>query len=127
MPGLSHSDHRRGRDISARAENNKAIPTQVRTAARNAEQAAVELATQLGHLTDKLEVLASAQTRSHQAPPPVMLTPEQAANALAISRSAVYALLRGGQLKSVKIGACRRVPAEALNRYVAHLGAADQD
>ena len=127
MPGLSQSDHHRGRAIAARAESKQAIPTHVRTAARNAERAAVELVTQLGHLTDKLEVLASLQTRSQEAAPALMLTPEQAADALAISRSAVYALLRCGQLKSVKIGACRRVPADALDQYLAHLGAADQD
>ena len=122
-------------DLSARqglamvvtpTESKNAVPMQIRQVARSAEQAAVELATQLGHLTDALEVLASTPTQQDGVPA-LMLTPEQAADALAISRSGLYALLRCGQLKSVKIGASRRVPAAALERYLAQLSTDDQD
>lgn len=51
----------------------------------------------------------------------LLLTPEEAAQALGIGRSKVYELLAGGRLTSVKIGTCRRVPAEALRQYVASL------
>lgn len=33
----------------------------------------------------------------------------------------VYDLIRSGALESVKIGACRRIPAEALTDFVASL------
>ena len=48
----------------------------------------------------------------------LLLTPTEAANALGIGRSKVYELMQTGQLQSVHIGACRRVPAEALQLFV---------
>ena len=48
----------------------------------------------------------------------VLLTPEEAARALGISRSKVYELILTRTLESVKIGACRRVPVDALGAYV---------
>ena len=51
----------------------------------------------------------------------LLLTPTEAADALGISRSKLYQLLRDGSVSSVQIGACRRVPAAALHRYVATL------
>jgi excisionase family DNA binding protein len=49
---------------------------------------------------------------------PVLLTPEEAARALAISRTVVFALLANGELRSIKIGRTRRVPVEALGEFV---------
>ena len=51
----------------------------------------------------------------------LLLKPEEAAEALGICRSKVYALLRSGDLESVRIGASRRIPADALTAYVEHL------
>ena len=51
----------------------------------------------------------------------LLLTPTEAANALGIGRSKVYELLQTGQLQSVHIGACRRVPAEALTAFLERL------
>jgi excisionase family DNA binding protein len=51
----------------------------------------------------------------------VLLTPEEAAQALSIGRSKVYELLRAGALASVRIGASRRIPVEAVRAYVAAL------
>ncbi len=51
----------------------------------------------------------------------LLLTPEQAAQRLALGRTRVYALLRGGAIESVKIGRSRRIPLKALERYVAQL------
>jgi excisionase family DNA binding protein len=53
--------------------------------------------------------------------PKLLLTPEEAAEALGISRSLLYQLLRSQQLKSVRIGHCRRIPAVALDEFVAAL------
>ena len=51
----------------------------------------------------------------------LLLTTLEAATVLGISRSKVYELLTSGQLRSVQIGACRRVPADALQTFVADL------
>jgi excisionase family DNA binding protein len=53
----------------------------------------------------------------------LLLTPEEAAEVLAIGRTRVYALMRSGDLMSVQIGHSRRVPVEALTTYVAALTA----
>jgi excisionase family DNA binding protein len=54
----------------------------------------------------------------------VLLRPEEAAKALGVSRTTVFELMRSGALRSVKIGAARRVSATALADYVASLEAA---
>ncbi len=51
----------------------------------------------------------------------ILLTPSEAAAALGIGRSKIYELLQAGTLPSVRIGACRRIPAEALRALVAAL------
>ncbi|MBA2507667.1 MAG: helix-turn-helix domain-containing protein [Nocardioidaceae bacterium] len=44
---------------------------------------------------------------------PILLTPTEAARALGIGRSKLYEL-QAGILESVHIGACRRIPTDAL-------------
>lgn len=51
----------------------------------------------------------------------LLLTPEDAATRLSLSRTMVYELIRNGELRSVKIGRARRVPVDALGEYVAWL------
>lgn len=53
----------------------------------------------------------------------LLLTPTEAARTLGIGRSTLYELLRSGALASVRIGAARRVPADALTEYVHRLRA----
>jgi excisionase family DNA binding protein len=53
----------------------------------------------------------------------VLLRPEEVAEALSIGRSTVFALMRSGELRSVKIGKSRRVPVDAVTEYVAGLSA----
>jgi excisionase family DNA binding protein len=48
----------------------------------------------------------------------LLLTPTEAASALGIGRSKLYELLQTGELASVHIGACRRVPADALKAFL---------
>lgn len=50
-----------------------------------------------------------------------LYSPEAAAEWLDVSRTVVYGLIKRGELKSVKIGSRRRVPAAALAAYVASL------
>ncbi len=48
----------------------------------------------------------------------LLLKPLEVAEALGISRSRVYLLLREGGLPSVQVGHTTRVPADALRRWV---------
>jgi len=52
---------------------------------------------------------------------PSLLTPEEAAETLAVGRSRVYDLIRDGELDWGRIGASRRVPVAAVQAYVARL------
>jgi excisionase family DNA binding protein len=54
----------------------------------------------------------------------LLLRPAEAAERLGIGRTKVYELMRSGRLRSVKIGAARRVSATALAEFVAALDAA---
>jgi excisionase family DNA binding protein len=59
-------------------------------------------------------------TRAEQ----LLLRPVESAQLLGLSRTKVYELMASGQLRSVKIGAARRVSATALADFVARLDAA---
>ena len=54
---------------------------------------------------------------------PILLTPTEAAQALGIGRSKLYELMQAGVVESVHIGACRRIPADALEELVTRLRA----
>lgn len=54
----------------------------------------------------------------------LLLNPVEAAAHLSVGRSKIYELMRLGQLRSVKIGGCRRIPRAALADFVASLEAA---
>jgi excisionase family DNA binding protein len=53
---------------------------------------------------------------------PVVYRVEEAAEALRVSRSVIYELIRSGQLRTVKVGRRRLVPVTALDECVAMLG-----
>jgi excisionase family DNA binding protein len=55
--------------------------------------------------------------------PPILLTPEQAARALGLGRTTVYALIRDGELRSVRLGRARRVPYASLVEFVERITA----
>ena len=50
--------------------------------------------------------------------PRLVLTVEQAAEALGIGRTLMYELVGTGAVESVRIGRLRRIPAQALAAYV---------
>lgn len=54
----------------------------------------------------------------------LLFRPDEAAQRLGIGRTKVYELMASGELRSVKIGAARRVSATALADFVAALDAA---
>jgi excisionase family DNA binding protein len=49
----------------------------------------------------------------------LLLTVEEAAQALSVCRSVAYQLVLTKQISSIKIGRARRVPVTALERYIA--------
>jgi excisionase family DNA binding protein len=51
--------------------------------------------------------------------PPALLTVQQCCERLNVPRSAVYLLIMSKQLSSIKIGRLRRVPAEAVEAFIA--------
>ena len=51
----------------------------------------------------------------------VLLTPEEAAEALHVGRCTVYDLIRTNQLHSFKIGKLRRIPVDAVREFIKRL------
>ena len=49
----------------------------------------------------------------------LLVSIEEAARRLQVSRSTLYLLVQRGELQSIKIGASRRVPVAALDEFVA--------
>ena len=54
---------------------------------------------------------------------PLLLTPEEAARALRVGRTTIYALMKAGDLRPVHIGRSCRLSRAELERYVRHLDA----
>jgi excisionase family DNA binding protein len=50
-----------------------------------------------------------------------LVTVEEAARRLSVGRTTLYALLKEGEIPSVRIGRLRRIPTEALTDYTARL------
>jgi excisionase family DNA binding protein len=48
----------------------------------------------------------------------MVLRPAQVADALQISRSKSYELIAAGEIPSVLVGGCKRVPVEALRQWI---------
>lgn len=53
--------------------------------------------------------------------PRVLYRVEEAAELLSVSRNRIYELIRSNQLRTVRVGGSRRVPARSLDEYVARL------
>ncbi|MGH9072006.1 MAG: excisionase family DNA-binding protein, partial [Acidimicrobiales bacterium] len=51
----------------------------------------------------------------------LLLTVEEAAEALSVGRSKLYELLAAGRLESVRVGTCRRIPVGSLIDFVGGL------
>ena len=54
---------------------------------------------------------------------PLLLTPEEAARALRIGRTSIFALMKAGELRPVRIGRSCRLSKGELERYVRRLEA----
>ena len=53
--------------------------------------------------------------------PRVLLSVEDAAERLALSRTRLYGLIKSGEIVSIRVGRLRRVPVEALAAFTARL------
>jgi excisionase family DNA binding protein len=51
----------------------------------------------------------------------LLVTPREAGRRLAVGRTTVYELIASGELESVVIGRCRRVPVSSLHEFVSRL------
>jgi excisionase family DNA binding protein len=49
----------------------------------------------------------------------LMLRPTETADAIGVSRSKAYELIARGEIPSVKVGGCVRVPVEHLRAWIA--------
>ena len=58
------------------------------------------------------------QRTSHPPPDELLVTVEEAARRLALSRTTLYQQIRRGVIPSVRIGHSRRIPVIDLERYV---------
>jgi excisionase family DNA binding protein len=65
--------------------------------------------------------MTSSEPAAELDQPRVLLTVEAAAAQLSISRTRMYALIKTGDVASVRIGRLRRVPADALAEFVRRL------
>jgi excisionase family DNA binding protein len=68
-------------------------------------------------------LLDTTSPRTPAVSAPLLYRPEEAAELLGCGRAYVYQLLAAGAIKSVKVGRLRRIPAVALDEYVAGLSA----
>jgi excisionase family DNA binding protein len=65
--------------------------------------------------------MTSQDTTPPRGTPRVMLTPEQAAAALCVGRTTIFALMKSGELRSLLIGRLRRIPLDEVEAYVSRL------
>jgi excisionase family DNA binding protein len=86
----------------------------------------------LARITADLARLGQSIAAARLAPPPaapprprLLHTVEEAGERLSLSRSAVYELIREGEILSVKVGGRRRITQSALDAYVAGLAPDD--
>ena len=87
---------------------------QLRARAHRLERLCAELATEASDLTE----LASALTTPPLAEPPALLSVEQCAQTLGLSRTSTFSLVRGGQLRSLKVGSRRLITRASLDEFI---------
>jgi len=57
----------------------------------------------------------------HRGTPRALLTVEEAADTIGIGRTTTFALVKSGELKSIKVGRLRRIPLDEVHAYTARL------
>lgn len=86
--------------------------------------------TQIAHLLgvaeEDLRMLIAERGGASGDPTLVALTVAEAARRVGIGRTKMYEYVSSGEIPSVKIGSLRRIPAEAVNEFLARRIAADE-
>lgn len=73
-----------------------------------------------GHMTNRTSLAAAAVSGS--LPPVVLLTPVDAGRRLGLGRTAVFELIRRGELEAVRLNPrVTRVPSTSVDAYIARL------
>jgi excisionase family DNA binding protein len=70
--------------------------------------------------TEGIEQNNQALAHTPTAGEKLLLTVEEAAEALGLGRTLVYKLIKHKQIASIKIGRTRRVPVQTLKEFIAH-------
>ncbi len=52
-------------------------------------------------------------------PMTMLMSPQEAADQLCVSRPMIYGLMKAGELESIKIGRARRIVTASLDDYIA--------
>ncbi len=78
------------------------------------------LCEELERIAEALAIRASTPAAELQARPTLM-TVDQARAELGVSRTRLFALLSSGELESIRIGRNRRIPAAAVDQFIAAL------
>ena len=78
-----------------------------------------QIAQLLGVSETELRALMNQGNASHGDATLVGLTVAEAARRIGIGRTKLYEYVSSGEISSVKIGRLRRIPAEALNDFLA--------
>ena len=65
-----------------------------------------------------VEVRPNLWLLSSEEVPPLLFTPEEAARLLMVGRPQIYRLMQHREIRSIKVGASRRISARALADYV---------
>jgi DNA primase catalytic core len=107
--------HRRARKPLADADSSSDVP-------RHGDRRRIGTADQgsspsAGQLSDRREAMTDIATTDDQ----LLVTPEEAARRLSLGRTTIYELMASGELRSVNVGRCRRVPVSELCSFVARL------
>lgn len=73
----------------------------------------------MGYVQPKSEALRQSLGKSKQRAPHVLLTIPEACDYLRVSRHAIYTLLDGRKLASVRVLSRRLIPLDSIETYVA--------
>lgn len=77
--------------------------------------------TRTGHVDTRGEVPTMVTPTGDSEPPRLLITVEAAAELLSISRTRMYALIKAGEVMSVRVGRLRRIPVGALDAFMTRL------
>jgi excisionase family DNA binding protein len=116
-------DRQRGRATSTMALTWEGEEGEVRLGDKPCRSVAMSsVRTSRARASEHFRDMGSKRKRPEERMKKLLLTVEEAAKAIGIGRTKMFELISTGAIKSVRIGASRRVPSAAITEYVEHLG-----